>query len=59
MPNIDGGSFSSFPTAAIRWHAQDPALFQEAIAFTAAQTGFLERFIEELTPTTDSRPSRE
>ena len=46
MPNIDGGSFSSFQTAAIRWHAQDPALFQEAIAFTAAQSGFLARLIE-------------
>ncbi len=31
---------------AIRWHVDDPALLHQAIAFTAADTGFLPRLIE-------------
>jgi hypothetical protein len=30
----------------IRWHEEDPALFHEAIRFTAAETGFIPRLIE-------------
>ncbi len=31
---------------AIRWHEEDPALFREAVQFTAAETGFVPRLIE-------------
>ena len=33
-------------TQPIRWHQDDPALFAEAVRFTAARTGFPQRLIE-------------